>query len=455
MIPKRQTELFCEWLENYLNYERIPNRTGFSLETTQFLAQRLGNPEKSLKTLHLAGSKGKGSVSIMLAQILEASGQEAGLYLSPHILDFSERITRAGTPFSDKLYGEAADGMVPLVDSMIPEEVPGKREPTWFELVTLFAFLVFRTARLPWAVIETGLGGRLDATNIIMPEATVFTPIELEHTEYLGDTLEKIAAEKAGIIKPGIPVFTSRQHPVVRAVLEQRAQALSCPFFSMEDAIHSIETEVSVSGLGVRVIYNVLDGGAHFDKPFSSRLSLLNTIQAQNAALAAYVFKYLFPDSDDEVIAQGLSGAWLPGRFELLSACPLIVLDGAHTVDSIALTLKTFDMLAKEPGELVFACAADKNVDAIASEFGSRFARITVTRPGDVKKSDIGHSAKAFQRALNGRDDVRLEANPDFIGVLEEALLRAKNENRPLLITGSFYLVAEAKKLLARRFPDQ
>lgn len=455
MIPKRQTELFCEWLENYLNYERIPNRNGFSLETTQFLARRLNNPERAVKTIHLAGSKGKGSVSIMLADILTASGCDTGLYLSPHILDFTERITRAGIPFSDELYGKAADSMVPLVESMIPEEVPGKREPTWFELVTLYAFMVFRTASLPWAVIETGLGGRLDATNIIIPEVTVFTPIELEHTEYLGDTLEKIAAEKAGIIKPGIPVFTSGQHPLVRSVLEKRAKALSCPFFSMEDAVSSIETEVSLSGLKIRVTYNDLDGGPRFDTPFSARLSLLNDIQAQNAALAAYVFKYLFPDADDTMIASGLSTAWLPGRFELVSKNPLIVLDGAHTVNSIALTLKTFDMLAEEPGELVFACAADKNVDDIASEFGNRFTRITVTRPGDTKKSDIGHSAKAFQRAVNAAGNVHLEANPDYVAVLENAFLRSRQEHKPLLITGSFYLVAEAKKLLARSFPDQ
>lgn len=455
MIVKRQSELFCEWLENYLNYERIPNRSGFTLETTQFLAHRLRNPENSVRTIHLAGSKGKGSVSIMLARMLSAAGIDAGLYLSPHILDFTERITRSGVPFSDELYGKAADYMVPLVESLIPEKVPGKREPTWFELVTLYAFMVFRTASLQWAVIETGLGGRLDATNIIIPEAVVFTPIELEHTEYLGNTLEKIAVEKAGIIKPGIPVFTSRQHPEVRAVLESRAKELSCPFFSMEDAISSIETEVSLSGLRILVTYNDITGGPHFDNPFTARLSLLNSIQAQNAALAAFVFKYLFPGSSCNVLSAGLSSAWLPGRFEVISTEPLIVLDGAHTVDSIALTLKTFDSLAGEPGELIFACAADKNVDAIANEFGNRFSRITITRPGDQKKSDIGHSAKAFQRAIEASAGIHLDANPDFISVLENAFVRSRENCKPLLITGSFYLVAEAKKLLSRRYPDQ
>lgn len=455
MTVKRQSELFCEWLENYLNYERIPNRSGFSLETTQFLARRLKNPEQSVRTIHLAGSKGKGSVSIMLARMLTAAGHDTGLYLSPHILDFTERITRSGVPFPDELYGRSADSMVPLVNSIIPDEVPGRREPTWFELVTLYAFMVFRTASLQWAVIETGLGGRLDATNIIMPEAAVFTPIELEHTEYLGDTLEKIATEKAGIIKPGVPVFTSRQHPEVRSVLEKRAKELSCPFFSMEDAISSIETDVSISGLHITVAYNDISAGPRFETPFSARLSLLNSIQAQNAALAAYVFRYLFPDTPQAVLSSGLSSAWLPGRFELVSTEPLIVLDGAHTVDSIALTLSTFDSLAPEPGELVFACAADKNVDAIANEFGSRFSRITVTRPGDHKKSDLEHSTAAFKRAIADSEGIQLDANPDFRTVLESAFLRSRENRKPLLITGSFYLVAEAKKLLSRSFPDQ
>jgi len=439
MNSKRQTELFCEWLENYLNYERIPNRDGFSLETMRFMVNRLKNPQNSVKSIHIAGSKGKGSVSIMLSQLFSSAGLQSGLYLSPHILDFTERVTRAGTPFPDEIYGRAADRMVPLISSIIPDEVPGKREPTWFELVTLFAFVVFETAGMQWAVVETGLGGRLDATNVI---------------EYLGDTIGKVAGEKAGIMKPGIPVFSSCQHPEVRMILEKRAKELSCPFFSMEDAIGSIESSLSVSGHNIVVTYNNIPGGPVFTGPFQARLSLLNRIQGQNAALAAYVFRYLFPDTTPDVLSEGLFSSWLPGRFEVITTDPLVVLDGAHTVDSIAQTLKTFDSLVHDTGELIFACAADKNVDAIAGEFGKRFFRITVTRPGDVKKSDIGHTAQAFQRTLRGCADIELEANPDFYDVLFKAFERARNIRKPLLITGSFYLVAEAKKILEHDFPD-
>ena len=454
MNPKRQTELFCDWLENYLNYERIPNREGFTLDTMRYMVNRLENPQIAVKSIHVAGSKGKGSVSMMLSQLLTRSGLRSGLYLSPHILDFTERITRAGTPFPDEVYGNAADRMVPRIESMIPENVPGKREPTWFELVTLFAFMVFDTASMQWTVIETGLGGRLDATNVIIPEATVFTPIELEHTEYLGDTLEKIAAEKAGIMKPGVPVFTSRQHPEVRIILEKRAKELSCPFFSMEDAVASIESSLSVTGQSIEVTYNTLPQGPVFHEPFRARLSMLNRIQGQNAALAVYVFRYLFPDSAHDVLAAGLFSSWLPGRFEVIATDPLVVLDGAHTVDSICQTLKTFDSLVHDTGELVFACAADKRVDVIAGEFGKRFSKITVTRPGDIKKSDIGHTAQAFQRTLKGCTDVELEANPDFYDVLSGAFGRARSTRKPLLVTGSFYLVAEAKKILERDFQD-
>ncbi|HHU37066.1 MAG TPA: bifunctional folylpolyglutamate synthase/dihydrofolate synthase [Treponema sp.] len=454
MIVKRQTELFCDWLENYLNYERISNREGFSLETMQFLVNRFKNPEQNVKMIHVAGSKGKGSISTMISRILTEYGFETGLYLSPHLLDFTERITLAGKPFSDLLYGIAADKVVPLVESIIPQEIPGNREPTWFELVTLFAFVVFNTARMKWAVIETGLGGRLDATNVITPLACVFTPIELEHTEYLGKSIEMIAKEKAGIIKAGVPVFTSFQHPTVRAILEKKAKELSCPFFSMDDSLESVKTTLSLTGLDTEITYSSQKDKPVFEGPICTRLSLLNEIQANNAALAAFVVKYLLPDISNTVISKGLSSAWLPGRFELISADPLIILDGAHTVDSIALTLNTFDSLTQMLGELVFACAADKNVDVIATEFGKRFSQITLTRPGDVKKSDINHTVLAFKEALKTEKDVNIEVNADYVSVLKNAFKRSRAEKKPLLITGSFYLVAEAKKILAKENLD-
>ncbi len=449
MVEKRQTELFCNWLENYLDYERIQKKGDFSLQTMQFLVERFKHPEKTFKSVHVAGSKGKGSVTTMIAHILEASGKLSGLYTSPHLLDFTERIGTPAGVFSDETYGKACDIVVPLVDSIIPGSIPGGMDPSWFELVTLFAFVTFREAGLPWAVIETGLGGRLDATNVIVPEACVLMPIELEHTEYLGDTIEKIAAEKAGIIKEGIPVFVAEQRTAVRNVFERTAHSRHAPIFSMEDAIADIRALPSADGLDIGITFNALEGGARFARSIHARLALLGGIQAKNAAIAAYTVKYLFPDLSEDIIERGLERAWLPGRFELVSRVPPIVLDGAHTVRSITLTLDTFQSLFPGDAHLVFACAADKDVDSIASLFSDSFSQITVTRPGERKHSDIGHAEEAFKRIFSSRTNTALSINADFETAIKKAVLDAEKENKPLLITGSFYLVAEAKKLLS------
>jgi dihydrofolate synthase/folylpolyglutamate synthase len=451
MIDKRQTELFCEWLENYLDYEKIKKKGDFSLETMKFLVERFKHPERAFKSVHIAGSKGKGSVSTMIANILEAAGKPTGLYTSPHLLDFTERISTPSGPFSDALYGKACDIVVPLVDSIIPGSIPGNLEPTWFELVTLFSFVTFREAGLEWAVIETGMGGRLDATNVIRPEASVITPIELEHTEYLGDTIEKIAAEKAGIIKDGVPVFISEQKSAARSVFVETASRRGSPLFSMEDAIKNVEAHVSAEGLDISVTFNNLAGGPVFVRPLNARLALLSEVQTKNAALAAYVTKYLYPDLDETIIELGLSRSWLPGRFEIVPGATPVILDGAHTVRSITLTLATLKKIYPGDAHLLFACAADKDVESMAALLKNMFSRITLTKPGLKKASDIDRAAAAFNAAFGSDDTTNLHVDGDYIRAIGDALDQSRAAGVPLLVTGSFYLVAEVKRLLATR----
>jgi len=455
MLHKGQTELFNEWLDNYLNFEKIKNKDGFSLETMRFLVNRFKHPEADFRSIHVAGSKGKGSVSTMLAHILEAGGKSTGLYTSPHILDFTERVGTPAGPFDDALYGRACDQIVPLVESIIPENLPNGAEPSWFELITLFAFVTFREAGLEWAVIETGLGGRLDATNVIVPEACVITPIELEHTEYLGDTITKIAGEKAGIIKPGIPTFLSPQKAEARDVFRQTAERLHAPLFSMEDAVKSVSATPNPDGLDIQIAFNDLTGGARFSRPLATRLRLVNRIQAQNAALAAYTAKYLFPELQESVIERGLAAAWLPGRFEICGKTNPVILDGAHTVQSVTLTVETFRELFPARAHLLFACAADKNVDEMARLFTTGFDRVTVTRPGDRKASDMERASRAFTEVFAARADVAVRVEDDYRSAIQNALTDARAAGVPLLVTGSFYLVAEAKKILADQCLDR
>ena len=214
---------FETWLNQFLNFEKTPEKNIFWLETMRFLCEKFGNPQNSYKKIHVAGSKGKGSVCAFISSILEESGLKTGLYTSPHILSFYERISSAHSLFENEIYKKAENEMLSNEDFFKREHLPERRAATWFELVTLFAFLTFRQAHCDVSVLETGLGGRLDATNVVLPEVSVIMPIELEHTEFLGDTIEKIAYEKAGIIKEGIPVVCAHQTRVARSVFEKVA----------------------------------------------------------------------------------------------------------------------------------------------------------------------------------------------------------------------------------------
>ena len=185
---------FYRWLDGFINFEKRPHKKTFSLEVIGYYAALFSNPQTAYKCVHIAGSKGKGSVAAMLSALLTEAGYKTGLYTSPHVNDFRERITENGCFFSDAAYLETFRAVRESVMPHIGKET--EPQPSWFELVTLTAFVLFRQERLDWAVFETGMGGRLDATNIIQPEITVLTPIELEHCEYLGHTIPLIAAEK-------------------------------------------------------------------------------------------------------------------------------------------------------------------------------------------------------------------------------------------------------------------
>ena len=499
---------FYAWLDSFINFEKKPHSKAFCLEVVRYYAALFANPQTAYKTAHIAGSKGKGSVAAMLSALLTAAGKKTGLYTSPHVNDFRERITHNGAFFSDAAYMEAFRTVRQQVQPHI-----GKAEspqPSWFELVTLTAFVLFRQEQLDWAVFETGMGGRLDATNIIEPAVVLLTPIELEHCEYLGNTIEQIAAEKAGIIKAGVPVFCSRQKEEALAVFKKRAAELNAPFFYLPDCIASLEHRLTVQGRAVNITFAADHPiGKLFVRPIHTVLPLFTPVQAENAALAAAAFRYCFPEVSEEIIEQALAQAWLPARFQLLSADPLIIIDGAHTGNSIQTCADTFFQLiaahsplsgqdstavaestvpvagASAAAEsttsavgisatadssrgtdsmpsdgskplLVFACAADKNPDMFAPIFLGKVSDIYITIPGSFKKGNIERTAGAFTHTFRGEPAVRIEADEDFNTVLQRAFQRSFAESRPLLITGSFYLAAEAQRIYsAAGFQDR
>lgn len=441
---------FTDWLDRYLNFEHTPKKGIFWLDTMDFFAGRLGHPERAYRCLHVAGSKGKGSMSMMAACILEEAGYRAGVYTSPHISDFRERVTRPGGFFPDLVYKDAARELIDVVESTGDSELPGGRRPTWFELVTLFAMLCYRRAGMDWVVWEVGLGGRLDSTNIVMPDCCLIGPIEKEHTEFLGDTLEAIAGEKAGIIKKGVPVVVAAQQSTsVRDVFRAKAAGCGSPIIFSDEEARSEVTGYGQAGTGAYPVMGVSIASSLLSRPLRADMRLLGRFQADNAALVALALKTVLPELDEGVIERGLGKAALPGRFEIVSPVPgfthipQIIMDGAHTPRSISLTMGTFSRLYGGQGKavLLFASAADKDVEDIAPIFKGHFASLFLTKPGETKACDMGRLENAFRAA-----GLAYMANADYLKAIGDALGEADRLSVPLLVTGSFYLVAEVKR---------
>ena len=521
---------FEKWLDSYLNFEKTPKKNVFWLETMRFFCGKLKNPERAEPCFHVAGSKGKGSVSMFIASILKAAGFKAGLYTSPHILDFLERVSLAGEKFDRGIYEKAANELMEAVKNVKDTELPGGRGITWFELVTIFAFLSFRQAKTDFAVYEVGLGGRLDSTNVVDPLCACIGPIELEHTEFLGDTVEKIAAEKGGIIKPNSKVIIAKQIPSVRKVFEEIAKEKNAELLFVDNEIKNLEFEIEkipqgnhaggANALGIEAApqafrsenegmeregaeqriarreaervreeernarkknhptMNVSFESKLFSRPINARLKMLGKFQAQNAALAALAVKSAIPEISEETIEKGLSSAVLPARFEVVPSpekyenIPYLVLDGAHTVNSVTFTMETMEetgllRLAKNDSQksfeceenikneeagtetwkkpvLLFACAADKDVKDIAPLFRGKFQKIFLTKPGNVKISDTKKMEQAFWE-----NEIEYDFDADFSSQIKNALNFAGKTKSVLLVTGSFYLVAEAKRILS------
>ena len=467
---------FKNWLDSFLNFEKLPTKGIFWLDTMEFLAKEFGNPQDEAPCVHVAGSKGKGSVSRMISSILAQSGKKVGLYTSPHIKDFYERVSLNGEFFSEEIYSDSADKMRKKIDALKKAALPSNRQMTWFELVTLYAFLCFKNAKTDANVFEVGLGGRLDATNIVRPKIAVINTIELEHTEFLGDTLEKIAGEKAGIIKEKTPVLCAAPtRQGVREAFEEAARKKSAPLFFADEFCDSLDYSYEKSlqdqkanalpnqkaaaasdsrRQSVQYFMNVEASSKIFSRPIKARMSLLGKVQAQNAFLAAAAVRLAFPEISEEAIERGLEAASLRARFETiqLKNGGLLILDGAHTVNSIKGTMETFNSIfgnenggkkGGRPFHLLFACAADKDVHSIAPLFkdaeGSPvFEKIVITKLNSAKQSDPQKAAAAFKDA--GLD---FNLQEDYQAAIKEALEAAQNEGAVLLAIGSFYLASE------------
>ena len=444
-------ELFA-YFGSFVNFEQKQKQTirEYRLDRMRQLLEFFGNPQQQLKVIHIAGSKGKGSTALYIASGLEALGYTSGLYSSPHISNYRERITQAGRFFDSELYlnvGLRIKAALPIFNQTV---LSGESEPTAFELFTLYAFLLFVEAGCSYAVIETGIGGRLDATNVVTPQASVITSIELEHTDILGSTLEQIAAEKAGIIKPGAPVFVSRQKQNVLDVIRSRAEQVDSRLYYFPDYPAEFAAGVDARGTHLYLRWRADGRVKAQDAPQPTAvieldLAMQGEVQAENAALALTVLRELLPErcasSQFEAMLHAVASASLPGRMELRSQNPPILLDGAHTPISVRRSIATFQRIYGTDGVCIFGSVEGKDTAGMAAAVADAFSDIIISRPGTFKANSPEEVAKIFRTAAP-KAELHIEA--------EDALRRALAlaDGRPILVTGSFYMVAEIRRLL-------
>jgi len=435
-----------EWLSHFINLERGQKPKSFRIDRMETLTELAGHPQRCAPSVHIAGSKGKGSVTGMLAAMLTEAGLRTARYMSPHVIDIRERICLNGSYFDEDIYCSAGSELKHVTETLLPAlsnplfdaKSPDGCEPTFWELLTLLFFLCARRAKCDVMVVETGMGGRLDSTNVLDPLVSVITLIELEHTAILGNTITAIAGEKAGIIKTGKPLVLAKQCCEALDVFKKKTKEMNSRLFYFPEIAELSDINVTPNGTEFNLLIKRHDAA---EKASGYSIPISGKVQAENAALAIAALNAAFPEIDDGVIRKGLANLNIPGRFEKIS--PSFIIDGAHTPESLALCVETFCSLYGEGGILIFGCAADKDAAAMAKIAHSHFAKIIITTPGTFKASDPERVYKAFA-ATAGNEKTFLIA--DTQKAVRQAKDSAKEKNLPVLGTGSFYLVSEIRK---------
>jgi dihydrofolate synthase/folylpolyglutamate synthase len=342
----------------------------FNLDRMFALMEELGNPQSKYPIIHVAGTKGKGSVSALCASALQAAGYTVGLYTSPHLIDYCERIQVNGEPISHEFMVELVEEIKPFV-----ARVPFL---TTFEITTALGFLAFARQGCNAAVIEVGLGGRLDATNIVMPKISVITSLSYDHIAVLGDTLAKIAGEKAGIIKQGVPVVSAPQKAEALEVLERIARSRECSLILVGRDAEFERLESSLNGQVFR-LSSFLDSGSG-QKTLDLTIPLLGSHQLENAATAYTALQTSGIPVSDEAIQEGFSQVQWPARFEILRREPPVIIDSAHNRDSALKLRETLDeYFPDRPVILIFCALEDKDVPGMLEELKPRLEHVVAT----------------------------------------------------------------------------
>lgn len=431
-----------DWLDGRINYERValPGTPAVHLGLARMrrLLRELGDPHLRYPVAHVAGTKGKGSTVAMLAAALEESGHRVGRYLSPHVHSVEERIAVDGVPITTADLVAAFQRVIPAVEALDAAAARRKRPgPTWFEVVTAAALVHFARQRVDVAVLETGLGGRFDATNVCRPLVTAITSISLDHMKLLGPTITRITREKAGIIKPRCPVVSAAVQPAARRVIAATAARRRAPLVQLG---RDFVVRPRAVGRGSSFDLVVTDGGD--TRRYSTALT--GRHQADNAAVAAMAARLLDARGVSvpaAAIERGLRRATLPARIETVSRRPLVIVDAAHNVASMRALVDTLrrTLDRHRPRALVFAASADKQVEKMLDTVAGLFEHVIVTRylrnPRAASFERLHAACVAAGLPAPERADTPAAAL---------ALARSRVGRRGLVVVaGSFFLAAE------------
>ncbi|MGD9037880.1 MAG: folylpolyglutamate synthase/dihydrofolate synthase family protein [Syntrophobacterales bacterium] len=426
-----------EYLNTFTNYEQIPGMTyagaGYSLEHLEELLRRMANPQLAARTIHIAGTKGKGSVAAMIAQVLSGSGYRTGLYTSPHFHTLRERISIDGSLVSETEFATAMGEIKPFIQSM--KQDTSFRQLTYFEALTALAFACFQNKRVDFQVLEVGLGGRLDATNVVAdPAVCVITPISLDHTQILGNTLEEIAREKAGIIKSGCWAVISPQPPEAALVITE-----TC--LGKDAKVVQVGKDVTWRKMGGDLQHQSLaiDGRTG---NYQVTIPLLGDFQLENAATSVAALEILSSDGFDispANIAHGLAQVRWLGRFQILQQQPTVVVDGAHNVASMKRLVDNVKAYFRGKRVLlVFGTSCDKDIPGMIDEL--------IPLSPQVILAQASHSRAAPPAAL-AAEFTKRGIEPEIRTTITEAISRAlslASGTDVVCVTGSLFVVAEA-----------
>jgi dihydrofolate synthase/folylpolyglutamate synthase len=408
----------------------------FNLENITILLERLGRPDRAYPCVHIAGTNGKGSTAAFLEKILRDASFRTGLNTSPHLERINERIRISGEEIADERFAEIFTRVHAVIEELLAE---GKlrAHPTYFECVTALAFEAFAREHVDFAVIEVGLGGRLDATNVVSPLVSIVTRIDFDHENFLGHSLREIAGEKAGILKPQVPAVFAAQLPEAREVLLERAKELRCPVVETGE-VFSVENEAMESGLARATAVEIASGKTLSLEPrLAGRFQLQNAL---NAVAAARILQNRTYRITDENIETGIATTEWPGRLERLQTRPDVYLDGAHNPGA-AKELARFleENFVGRRVYLIFGAMRDKAVDEVTGMLFPRAQEVIFTQPRTPRAVSARQLAE-----MAGDHAKKFAVIEDAEHALESALSKAGPEDA-IFITGSLYLVGEMR----------